>query len=133
METPMQAEVFNFYNIFAKTAFDASRQLTDLNTRTYEKLLKRQVELASDFMESAVKQGISHYVAAQRQLAEDYRDKAQQANKDTVKIITQAQDEVNSYLEQQLPAAIEQVKSAVQDSAQEAANTARSTAGKKAA
>jgi hypothetical protein len=129
----MQAEVFNFYNIFAKTAFDASRQLTDLNTRTYEKLLKRQVELASDFMESAVKQSISHYVAAQRQLAEDYADKAQQANKDTVKIITQAQDEVNSYLEQQLPAAIEQVKSAVQDSAQEAANTARSTAGKKAA
>jgi hypothetical protein len=50
-----------------------------------------------------------------------------------VKIITQAQDEVNSYLEQQLPAAIEQVKSAVQDSAQEAANTARSAAGKKAA
>ena len=129
----MQSEVFNFYNIFAKTAFDASRQLTDLNTRTYEKLLKRQVELASDFMESAVKQGISHCVAAQRQLAEDYADKAQQANKDTVKIITQAQDEVNSYLEQQLPAAIEQVKSAVQDTAQEAANTARSTAGKKAA
>jgi hypothetical protein len=129
----MQAEVFNFYNIFAKTAFEASRQLTDLNTRTYEKLLKRQVELASDFMESAVKQSISHYVAAQRQLAEDYADKAQQANKDTVKIITQAQNEVNSYLEQQLPAAIEQVKSAVQDTAQEAANTARSTAGKKAA
>jgi hypothetical protein len=47
-------------------------------------------------------------------LAQDYADKAQQANKDTVKIITQAQDEVNSYLEQQLPAAIEQVKSAVQ-------------------
>jgi L-lactate utilization protein LutB len=133
METPMQSEIFNFYNIFAKTAFDASRQLTDLNTRTYEKLLKRQVELASDFMESAVKQGISHYVAAQRQLAQDYADKAQQANKDTVKIITQAQDEVNSYLEQQLPAAIEQVKSAVQDSAQEAANTARSAAGKQAA
>ena len=129
----MQREVFNFYNIFAKTAFDASRQLTDLNTRTYEKLLKRQVELASDFMESAIKQGISHCVAAQRQLAEDYADKAQQANKDTVKIITQAQDEVNSYLEQQLPAAIEQVKSAVQDTTQEAANTARSTAGKKAA
>jgi hypothetical protein len=66
-------------------------------------------------------------------LAQDYADKAQQANKDTVKIITQAQDEVNSYLEQQLPAAIEQVKSAVQDTAQEAANTTRSTAGKKAA
>ena len=129
----MQQEVFNLYNVFAKTALDAGRQLTDLNTRTYEKLVKRQIELASDFMESAVKQGLSHYVAAQRQLAEDYANKAQQANKDTVKIITQAQDELNSYLEQQLPATIEQVKSAVKDTAQEAADNIRSTAGKKAA
>ena len=129
----MQQEVFNLYNVFAKTAFDAGRQLTDLNTRTYEKLVKRQIGLASDFMESAVKQGLSHYVAAQRQLAEDYANKAQQANKDTVKIITQAQDELNNYLEQQLPAAIEKVKSAAKDTAQEAANNTRSTAGEKAA
>ncbi len=129
----MQQEVFNLYNVFTKAAFDAGRQLTDLNTRTYEKLVKRQVELASDFVESAVKQGLSHYVAAQRELAQDYANKAQQANKDTVKIITQAQDELNNYLEQQLPAAIDQVKSAVKDTAEEAANNTRSTASKKAA
>jgi hypothetical protein len=129
----MQQQIFNLYNVFTKTAFDAGRQLTDLNTRTCEQLVKRRVELASDFMESAVKQGLSHYVAAQRELAEDYANKAQQANKDTVKIITQAQDELNNYLEQQLPATIDQVKSAVKDTAQEAANNTRSTAGKKAA
>ena len=129
----MQQQIFNLYNVFTKAAFDAGRQLTDLNTRTCEKLVKRQVELASDFVQSAVKQGLSHYVAAQRELAEDYADKAQQANKDTVKIITQAQDELNNYLEQQLPAAIEKVKSAAKDTAQEAANNTRSTAGKKAA
>src|SRR3712207_9462448 len=98
----MQQQIFNLYKVFTKAAFDAGRQLTDLNTRTYEKLVKRQVELTSDFVQSAVKQGLSHYVAAQRQLAEDYANKAQQANKDTVKIITQAQDELNNYLEQQL-------------------------------
>ena len=129
----MQQPIFNLYNVFTKAAFDAGRQLTDLNTRTCEKLVKRQVELASDFMESAVKQGLSHYLAAQRELAEDYANKAQQANKDTVKIITQAQDELNNYLEQQLPAAIEKVKSAAKNTAQEAANNTRSTAGKKAA
>ncbi len=129
----MQQQIFNLYNVFTKAAFDAGRQLNDLNTRTYEKLVKRQVELTSDFVQSAVKQGLSHYVAAQRELAEDYADKAQQANKDTVKIITQAQDELNNYLEQQLPAAIEKVKSAAKDTAQEAANNTRSTAGKKAA
>ncbi len=111
----MQQQIFDLYNVFAKTAFDAGRQLTDLNTRTYEKLVKRQIELAGDFMESAVKQGLSHYVAAQRGLAEDYANKAHQANKDTVKIITQAQDELNNYLEQQLPAAVEKVKSAVKE------------------
>ena len=129
----MQQQIFNLYNVFTKAAFDAGRQLTDLNTRTCEQLVKRQVELTSDFVQSAVKQGLSHYVAAQRELAEDYADKAQQANKDTVKIITQAQDELNNYLEQQLPATIDKVKSAVKDTAQEAANNTRSTAGKKAA
>jgi DNA-binding protein YbaB len=129
----MQNEFFNLYNVFAKTAFDATRQLTDINVRTYEKLLKRQVELTSDLVESAVKQGVSHYMAAQKQLAEDYADKAQKANKDTVRIITQAQDELNSYLEERLPAAMNEVKSAVKDAAQEAADNTRSTAGKKAA
>jgi DNA-binding protein YbaB len=129
----MQNEFFNLYNVFAKTTFDATRQLTDINVRTYEKLLKRQVELTSDLVESAVKQGVSHYMAAQKQLAEDYADKAQKANKDTVKIITQAQDELNSYLEERLPAAMNEVKSAVKDATQEAADNTRSTAGKKAA
>jgi hypothetical protein len=129
----MQQEGFNLYNVFTKAAFDTGRQLTDINMRTYEKLVKRQVELASDFVESAVKQGLSHYVAAQRELAQDYANKAHQANKDTVKIITQAQDELNNYLGRQLPAAIEQVKTAVKDTAEEAANNTRSTAGKKAA
>ncbi|MDQ3797437.1 MAG: phasin family protein [Pseudomonadota bacterium] len=129
----MQNEFFNLYNVFAKTAFDATRQLTDINVRTYEKLLKRQVELTSDLVESAVKQGVSHYMAAQKQLAEDYADKAQKANKDTVRIITQAQDELNSYLEERLPAAMNEVKSAVKDATQEAADNTRSTAGKKAA
>ncbi len=129
----MQNEFFNLYNVFAKTAVDATRQLTDINVRTYEKLLKRQVELTSDLVESAVKQGVSHYMAAQKQLAEDYTDKAQKANKDTVRIITQAQDELNSYLEERLPAAMNEVKSAVKDATQEAADNTRSTAGKKAA
>ncbi len=62
-----------------------------------------------------------------------FADKVQKANKDTVKIITQAQDEVNSYLEEKLPASIEQVKAAVKETAQEAAGTTRSAAGNKAA
>jgi vacuolar-type H+-ATPase subunit H len=124
---------FDFYNVFARTMSDATRQLIDINTRTYEKLAKRQVELASDFVESAVKQAVTHYVAAQRQLVEEYADKVQKANKDAVKIIAEAQDELNGYVEQQLPAAMEQVRSVVKDATQEAAASTRSAASKKAA
>jgi hypothetical protein len=70
---------------------------------------------------------------AQKELTKNYADKVQKANTDTVKIITQAQDEVNSYLEEKLPASIEQVKAAVKDTAQEAISTTRSAAGNKAA
>jgi F0F1-type ATP synthase membrane subunit b/b' len=76
------------------------RQWIDINFRTFEKLVKRQVELTSDIMESAVKQSVSHYMEAQKQLVEDYANKAQKANKDTVNIITQAQNELNSYVEE---------------------------------
>jgi hypothetical protein len=124
---------FDLCNVFAKTAADTARQLTDINARTYEKLVKRQIELTSDFMESGIKLAVSHYMSAQRQLAEEYADKAQKANKDTVKIITQAQDELNSYLEEKLPVAMEEVKSAVKDVTKDAADNTRSAARKKAA
>jgi hypothetical protein len=70
---------------------------------------------------------------AQKQLAEEYTNQAQKANKDTVKIITQAQDELNGYLEDRLPAVMEQVKSTVKDVTKNAADNARSGASKKAA
>jgi putative protein kinase ArgK-like GTPase of G3E family len=124
---------FDLYNVFAKTAADTARQLTDINARTYEKLVKRQIELTSDLMESGIKQTVSHYMSVQKQLAEEYADKAQKANKDTVKIITQAQDELNSYLEEKLPVAMEEVSSAVKDVTKDAADTTRSAASKKAA
>jgi gas vesicle protein len=107
--------------------------LTDINARTYEKLVKRQIELTSDLMESGIKQAVSHYMSVQKQLAEEYADKAQKANKDTVKIITQAQDELNSYLEEKLPVAMEEVRSAVKDVTKDAADTTRSAANKKVA
>jgi hypothetical protein len=129
----MQLEAFNLYNVFTKTAFDATRQLIDINARTYEKLVKRQTELTSDFIESGIKQMVSHYMAAQKELAQEYAEKVQTANKDTVKIVAQAQDEVNRYLEENLPAAINQVRSAAQNVTKETAETPRSTANKKAA
>ncbi len=129
----MQHEAFNLYNIFTKTAFDATRQLLDINARTYEKLVKRQIGLTSDFMESGIKQVVSHYMAAQKELAQECAEKVQTANKDTVKIVTQAQDEVNRYLEENLPAAIDQVRSAAQNVTKEAADNTRSTSSKKAA
>ncbi len=125
-------EAFNLFNTVAKTAADATRQLTEINSRTFERLVKRQVELTSDFAETSIKQALAHAVAAQREIAEEYASQAQKANKDAVKIITQAQDELNGYLEQQLPAAMEQVRAVVQDVTQEAAETTRSSSRKAA-
>ncbi len=129
----MQNELFNLFNVFANTTFNAARQLTDMNVRTYERLVKRQIELTSDFVESAVKQSVSHYAAAQKEIAEEYADKVQKANKDTVKIIIQAQDELSSYLERQLPAAMQEVKATIKDTTQEAAEATRPAASKRAA
>ncbi len=103
-----------------------------MNSRTFERLVKRQVELTSDFAETSIKQCLAHAVAAQREIAEQYADKAQAANKDVVKIITQAQNELNGYVEKQLPAAMEQVRAVVKDVTQEAAENTRSSSKKAA-
>lgn len=129
----MYNEVFNLFNTVSRTAVDATRQVTEINSRAFERLVKRQVELTSDFAETSIKQSLSHAVAAQREIAEEYSSQAQKANKDRVKIITQAQDELNGYLDKQLPAAMEQVRAVVKDVAQEAAENARSASGRKAA
>ena len=129
----MQNELFNVFSTFTKTAFDAGRQVAAMNTRTWERLVKRQTELMTDFTEIAVKQSVAYYMGAQKQLAQAYAGKVQQANKDTVKIITQAQNELNEYVEQQLPTAMEQVRSAVQDATRQAAESTRSATGKRAA
>lgn len=129
----MQQEMFNLFNVYTKTAFDAGRQLGDINARTYEKLVKRHIELASDFIESGFKQAVSHYMSAQRELTQEYADKAQKANRDTVKIVTQAQDELNTWLEEKLPQATEQVTSAAKSAAKDATDTTRSASNKKAA
>jgi hypothetical protein len=128
----MYSEAFNLFNTLAKTATDATRQLTEINSRTFERLVKRQVELTSDFAETSIKQGLAHAIAAQREIAEAYASQAQRANKDTVSILAQAQNELNGYLEQQLPAAMEQVRAVVQDVAQQAAETTRSSSKKAA-
>jgi hypothetical protein len=51
----MQTQAFDLYNVFTKTAFNTARQITEINNRTFERLVERQVELSSDFLESAVK------------------------------------------------------------------------------
>jgi hypothetical protein len=128
----MQYRTIDMCNVFARAAFDASRLLADVNARTYERLVKRQIELATDCMESGIKQFVSHYAAAQKDFAQEYVQKAQAANQETVKLIGQAQDEWKKYLEQQLPAAIEQVKSAVKKAAQDVAESPRTTSKKAA-
>jgi hypothetical protein len=128
----MYNEAFNLFSTVTKTAVDATQQLAEINSRTYERLVKRQVELTSDFAETSFKQFVSHAVAAQREIAEQYAGKAQAATKDAVKIITQAQDELSGYLENQLPSAMEQVKAVVQDVTQETAERTRSAASRKA-
>jgi hypothetical protein len=57
---PSTNYVFDLHNAFTRTAADSTRQLFDINSHTVEKVVKRQVELTINIMESAVKQSVSH-------------------------------------------------------------------------
>ena len=104
----MHQEILEIVNRFNQTAYEASKQLADINARNVEKLLQKQLAFVELSMQGGIKQlelmrdfkDLPAYMSAQEELAKEYTDKLMATTKDTVAFMSEARDELNAWLEQ---------------------------------
>ena len=103
----MQEEFFNFVNRFNQNAFDATKQLAEINARACEKLVQNQIKVAGLYMEGGGKEAelvrdfkdVAGYMASQGELAKEYADVALTVTKDNLDVMAKARNDLKEWFE----------------------------------
>ncbi|MBF0124425.1 MAG: phasin family protein [Magnetococcales bacterium] len=97
-------------NDMTKAVLDSMIRLQEINDRTVQQLAKRQLEAASDFMDSGVKQlrvlgsvqDLGDMVGKQADLAKELNDKMLTHAKQTMDLLMSTKVELNEIMEKNL-------------------------------
>jgi phasin family protein len=106
----MQQEMFKQFNSLHQTAYEASRQLAEINVRAYERLVKAQFAAVGSCVDRMNKQlevvrepkELAEYLRTQGELVKDCAEKTLALNKESLDILTEARSEYNDLLEKGL-------------------------------
>lgn len=101
---------------FAKSAFDTSKELEVLNTKLFEQLSQKQVELLTGAFEIGNKwmsslgefKGMPELVAAQSKLASEYGSKVMSVSKETTELLTASREDYKAWFEKSFKVLTEQ-------------------------
>ena len=114
----MQQEMLKQFNSLHQTAYEASRQLADINVRSYERLVKAQFAAVGSCVDRLNKQleavreqkDIAEYLRAQGEFVKDCVEKALALNKESMDILTEARSEYSNWIEKGLTKATSTLK-----------------------
>lgn len=103
----MQQDFFNLINEFNKQAYDATRELTDINSRAFSRFADKQIELVNVYFDGAVKQAelardakdTGSYFKEQAELTKQYGEKVVNTVRKSVDVLNQARDEYAQWTE----------------------------------
>jgi len=103
----MQEEFFNFVNRCNRNAFDATKQLAEINAHTYEKLVQSQIKVAGLYLEGGARQvelvrdfkDPAGYMAAQGELAKQYAETVLSVTKENLGVMAEARNELKEWFE----------------------------------
>ena len=106
----MHQEIYNQMQHFNKIVYAATKQLTDINVRTYERLIQEQFNIVGSCFDGGVKQleiirdtnDIVDYATAQREQLRQYSVNLQLSAKQTLKILSESRSEFDSWLKKGL-------------------------------
>ena len=116
----MQQELMSQYNSLNQTAYDATKQVMDLNARTVEKLMQQQISMFEMCLQGGTKQwelaqnskDLAAYLKGQGELMKECSDKALAMTKQSWDVLGEARSELTALLEKGMTAATDSVKSA---------------------
>jgi phasin family protein len=106
----MDKKIARQVNEMTKAVLDSMIRLQEINDRTVQQLAKRQLEAASDFMDSGVKQlrvlgtvqDLGDMVNKQADLAKELNDKMLTHAKQTMDLLMTTRSELNEMMEKNL-------------------------------
>ena len=91
----------------AKNQYEAAKQLADINMRTSEKLMQKQLELFGLYLQANADQmdlltkakGFQELYAGQAELARGFAEKVMASARESAEVATGARDEVTAWME----------------------------------
>ena len=119
----MEQEYFKNLDVFGKTAFNATRELIELNGRIFEKVLERQLGVASLLVEGSEKQAElareandpQVFLQKQSELLEEYAGKFAEVAQEGAKLAQDSGESLKVWLEKGLETADKAGKAAVKN------------------
>lgn len=108
----MQTQILSSIEKFNQSMIDSAKALGDIQIRTLERLTERQIEMASDYLDSGMKQfklvGESKdpqgVLSAQSKLATEYGEKFVEHAKKTAEIFAETKSELTGWVEEGMKA-----------------------------
>ncbi len=118
-------QMIDMMNEMGRNAFEAARQLNEVNLQTVDRLAEQQVELFSQNLErglTTVKRladakGYTDVLSVQADVAKELTETTTQETRKTVAALTEARNTVNDLFQKELKQAVEKTVKATQPKA----------------
>ncbi len=115
-------QMLDMMNEMSRNAFEAARQLGEINLRTLDRLAEQQVELFSQNLERGVTtakrltdaKGYKDVLSLQADVAQDLAETTTQETRKTMAVLTEARDSVSELFQKELKDAVEKTAKAAQ-------------------
>ena len=115
-------QMLDMMNDMSRNAFEAARQLGEINLRTMDRLAEQQLELLSENLERGVNtakrltdaKGYKDFVSVQADMAQDLAETATQQSRKTIAVLTEARNSVSELFQKEFKEAVEKTAKAAQ-------------------
>lgn len=118
-------QMIEMMNEMSRNAFEAARQLSEINVRTMDRLAEQQVELFSQNLEHGVStvkrltgaEGYKDVLSVQADVTQELAETSTQQTRKTMAVLTEARNSVNELLQKELKEAVDKTVKAAQPKA----------------
>lgn len=111
----MEKSTLDTMNDVGKRAYEAAKELGEINARSTEKMLQKQLDALNLYMQTGVQQmqllmeakGYQDVLAGQARISSEYTEKLLDNTRAMMEIATKARDELSGWAEKSMAAATE--------------------------
>ncbi len=116
----MQKEIIELFTKSTETAIEAGRKITELNMRTFERLMQQQADVAATYMDMATKgmtlfskaKGMQDLIAGQAELSREFGERSMEIMRKGMAVANESGSEYTSLVQEGVKTAQERINEA---------------------